>query len=79
MKESPLVRLSLVILSFTRTPLLKGETNQSDFLFPLLDVESVSEAIVKTLYSGYGKTIFMPGIMRYVAILVLSRFQPLRH
>ncbi|KAM5356967.1 hypothetical protein ACJ41O_003613 [Fusarium nematophilum] len=63
------VRLSLVVLSFTRTPLFKGKTNQPNFLFPLLHVESVSEAIAKTLWSGYGRTIFMPGIMRYVAAL----------
>lgn len=70
LKKAPRVRLSLAVLSFTRTPLFKGKTNQSNFLFPLLDVESVSEAIAKTLWSGYGKTIFMPGIMRYIAILV---------
>ncbi|KAM6534419.1 hypothetical protein FALCPG4_004059 [Fusarium falciforme] len=69
LKKAPRVRLSLAVLSFTRTPLFKGKTNQSNFLFPLLDVESVSEAIAKTLWSGFGKTIFMPGIMRYVAIL----------
>ncbi|KAH7216901.1 uncharacterized protein BKA55DRAFT_546335 [Fusarium redolens] len=69
LKESERVRLSLVVLGFTRTPLFKGETNQSNFLFPLLHVESVSEEIAKTLWSGYGKTIFMPGIMRYIAIL----------
>ncbi|KAH7230747.1 hypothetical protein B0J15DRAFT_410610 [Fusarium solani] len=69
LKKAPRVRLSLVVLSFTRTPLFKGKTNQSNFLFPVLDVESVSEAIAKTLWSGYGKTIFMPGIMRYIAIL----------
>ncbi|UPK97472.1 hypothetical protein LCI18_008407 [Fusarium solani-melongenae] len=61
-------------LDFTRTPLFKGKTNQSNFLFPLLDVESVSEAIAKTLWSGYGKTMFMPGIMRYIAILVSCLF-----
>lgn len=35
-----------------------------------MHVESVSEAIAETLWSGYGKTIYMPGIMRYIAILV---------
>ncbi|KAI5463060.1 hypothetical protein BGZ63DRAFT_422460 [Mariannaea sp. PMI_226] len=69
LKKANRVRLSLVILSFTRTPLFKGETNQSNFLFPLLDVASVSEAIAETLWSGYGKIIFMPGIMRYITML----------
>ncbi|KAJ4152302.1 hypothetical protein NW754_004097 [Fusarium falciforme] len=34
-----------------------------------LSDSSQIRAISKTLWSGYGKTIFMPGIMRYVAIL----------
>ncbi|CAK7233355.1 putative secondary metabolism biosynthetic enzyme [Sporothrix bragantina] len=67
--NAPKVRQTLAILSFTLTPLFKGETRQSAFLFPLLHVESVSEAIVEALYSGYGKTIYMPGIMRYVSSL----------
>ncbi|KAL1887663.1 hypothetical protein Sste5346_010058 [Sporothrix stenoceras] len=68
-QQATKVRQTLMILSFTRTPLFKGETRQSNFLFPLLDVETVSEAIAGALYSGYGKTIYMPGIMRYVASL----------
>ncbi|KAH7010552.1 hypothetical protein EDB80DRAFT_715068 [Ilyonectria destructans] len=63
------IRLSLAIISFTRTPLFRGDRKQSDFLFPVLEVDSVSEAIAGTLWSGYGKIIFMPGLMRYVAIL----------
>ncbi|CAI6088642.1 hypothetical protein V2G26_008050 [Clonostachys chloroleuca] len=66
------VRLSIAFLSFTRTPLFKGETNQSNFWFPLLDVDSVSEEIARVLWSGYGKTIFMPGIMRYVVMMGLG-------
>ncbi|KAH6894650.1 hypothetical protein B0T10DRAFT_527372 [Thelonectria olida] len=67
--KAPRVRLSLAIFSFIRTPLFDGETNQSQFWFPLLDVETVSETLAETLYGGYGKTIYMPGIMRYVAIM----------
>ncbi|KAJ6438987.1 short-chain dehydrogenase [Purpureocillium lavendulum] len=66
---APRVRLSLAILSFIKTPLFKGETRQLHFLFPLMDVETVSEAIASALYSGRGRTIYLPGIMRYVAIL----------
>ena len=67
---APRVRLTLAILSFIKTPLFKGETRQAHFLFPLMDVETVSEAIANALYSGRGRTIYLPGIMRYVAILV---------
>ncbi|OKO89621.1 Retinol dehydrogenase 10 [Penicillium subrubescens] len=43
------VRTSLAVLSFTKTPLFKGETNQSRFLMPLLHVDTVVDAIVDTL------------------------------
>jgi hypothetical protein len=61
--------LSLGIFSFIKTPLFQGETRQSSFFFPLLHVDSVGEALVDALYGGYGKTIYMPGTMRYVAML----------
>ncbi|GAD98389.1 short chain dehydrogenase/reductase family protein [Paecilomyces variotii No. 5] len=65
--NAPGVRTSLAVLSFTKTPLFKGETNQIHFLFPLLDVETVAEEILNTLYSGRGRTIFLPGILRYLS------------
>ncbi|OAA53257.1 NAD(P)-binding domain protein [Cordyceps fumosorosea ARSEF 2679] len=66
---APRVRLSLAIFSFIKTPLFKGETRQLHFLFPLLDVETVSQAIAGALYSGRSRTIYLPGMMRWVAIL----------
>lgn len=66
------VRLSLAVLSFVKTPLFKGETRQSNFWTPVMDVDTVGEQLVDTLYSGYGRTIFLPGIMRYIACLVSS-------
>jgi hypothetical protein len=71
------VRLSLAIFSFIKTPLFKGETRQSHFFFPLLDVNTVGESLADVLYSGYGKILYMPGIMRYVAIMVMPPPQPL--
>ena len=50
--------------------MLRGRTDQSQFVMPLLHVRSVSEEIVGALYSGYGKTFFLPGIMRYISMLV---------
>ncbi|KAI1373979.1 short-chain dehydrogenase [Hypoxylon crocopeplum] len=67
--KAPKVRLSLVILSFVRAPLFKGKTNMSNFLFPLLHVDTVGKKIVEILYSGRGKTIYMPGIFRYISML----------
>ena len=68
--KAPNVRLSVGIFSFIRTQLIKGETRQFNFLFPVLDVNTVAQALADTIHSGYGRTIYLPGIMSYVAILV---------
>jgi NAD(P)-dependent dehydrogenase (short-subunit alcohol dehydrogenase family) len=64
------VRTSLAVLSFTKTPLFKGETNQSHFFTPLLHIDTVVDAVVDTLDSGLSQTIFLPGIFRFFAGLV---------
>ncbi|CAI7626856.1 unnamed protein product [Penicillium palitans] len=66
-QNAPKVRTSLAVLSFVKTPLFKGETNQSRFLMPLLHVDTVADAIVDTLNSGLSATIFLPGIFGYFA------------
>lgn len=66
----PKVRASMVVLSFTKTPLFKGETNQPPFLMPLLHADTVVHAIVHTLESGLSQTIVLPGIFRFFAGLV---------
>lgn len=78
MDKAPLVRLTLGIFSFIRTPLFTGKTNQSHFIFPLLEAESVAEEIFKTLYSGYGRTIYMPGIMPFLAVFVTKHSELLQ-
>lgn len=70
--NSAKIRLTLGILGFIKTPLFKGETRQSHFLFPLLHVDTVGEAFADALYSGMGRMIYLPGIMRYIAMLVSS-------
>ncbi|KAK2599995.1 hypothetical protein QQS21_005297 [Conoideocrella luteorostrata] len=67
--KAPRVRLTLGIFGFIRTPLFTGKTNESNFVTPLLNVETVSEKLVDALYSGYGGTIYAPGVMRYVTAL----------
>ena len=68
--KSRKVRTSLAILGFIKTPLFKGETNLSPFLSPLIHVDTVGDAIVDTLYSGYGRTVFLPGLSRFLAGIV---------
>ncbi|PYI28885.1 NAD(P)-binding protein [Aspergillus indologenus CBS 114.80] len=65
--NAPKIRTSLLVLSFTKTPMFKGETNQSHFFMPLLHADTVVDVIVDTLVSGLSRTIFLPGIFRLFA------------
>ncbi|KAL6871338.1 NAD(P)-binding protein [Trichoderma novae-zelandiae] len=67
--KAPRVRLSLGIFCFIRTPLVSGHTNVPNFLLPFLHVDSVGEAMVDAVYSGYGSTIYLPVLNRVVATL----------
>ncbi|KAK3292932.1 uncharacterized protein B0H64DRAFT_403119 [Chaetomium fimeti] len=67
--NAPRVRVTNGVFNFIRTPLVSGTSTQPQFVMPMLHVETVSEAIVDALYSGYGGVIYLPGVMRYVAML----------
>ncbi|KAK5998856.1 Dehydrogenase RED2 [Cladobotryum mycophilum] len=67
--NAPRVRLTMGIFSFIRTPLIKGHPNLPNFIAPFLHVDSVGERLVNAVYSGYGSTIFMPGIAGYLVLL----------
>lgn len=67
---APKIRTTLLVLSFARTPIFKGETNQSWFLLPLLHPETVSDVIVNQILSGYGKDWYLPGFMGVVPYMV---------
>ena len=56
------VRVSAFVLSFVQTPLFKGQTNQSNFISPLLHVDTCGEAIFNTLAGDRSVVKFMPGI-----------------
>ncbi|KAK1826614.1 hypothetical protein QBC39DRAFT_363908 [Podospora conica] len=66
--NAPKVRMTIVSPNFVKTPLLfEGDTGMPGFLAPLLHVDTVGERIVEALYSGYGRTIYLPGLMRFVS------------
>ncbi|WDK16575.1 short chain dehydrogenase [Colletotrichum graminicola] len=67
--KAPKVRQTLGIFGFIRTPLVTFDPGQPHFVIPLLHVDSVGEAIVDSLYSGFGRTIYLPGIMSSVVAL----------
>ena len=57
------MRTSLAVLSFVKTPLSKGEMNQSHFLMQLMHVDTVGDAIIDMLYAGFSNTLFYPGML----------------
>ncbi|RMZ80664.1 hypothetical protein DV738_g2677, partial [Chaetothyriales sp. CBS 135597] len=61
------VRVSAFVLSFVKTPLFKGETNQPNFLSPLLDVDTVGEEIFGAIEQGASVVRYMPAISGIVA------------
>lgn len=69
--QAPKVRNTVVFPNFVKTPLLfEGDTGMPGFFAPLLHVDTVGEKIVNALYSTYGTTIYLPGVMRLVASFV---------
>jgi short-subunit dehydrogenase len=68
--NAPRVRLTNGVFNFIRTPLVSGNPSQPQFLLPILHVETVSEAIVNQLYSGYGGVMYLPGLVKYLATMV---------
>lgn len=54
--------------------MFKGKTDQPWFLMPLLHTDTVGDAIVQQVLSGYGKTVFLPGFMGLMPIAVSSLF-----
>ena len=71
--SAPRVRCSVLFPNFVKTPLLfEGDTGMPGFLSPLLHVDTVGNAIADALYSTYGTTIYLPGMMRFVASFVRS-------
>lgn len=69
--NAPRVRTSVIIPGYAKTPMFAGETsNQPWFLMPLLHTDTVAEAVVERVVSGYAKTVFLPGVMGIMVIIV---------
>ncbi|KAL6691904.1 NAD(P)-binding protein [Trichoderma pleuroticola] len=67
--KAPRVRLTMGIFCFVRTALVSGHTNVPNFVLPFLQADTVGEAMVSAVYSGYGSILYLPGINRVVATL----------
>lgn len=70
--NAPRVRTSLVVPSYVKTPMFAGtrETSQPWFVMPLLEPETVAEAVVERVVSGEAATVFLPGFMGVMTIVV---------
>lgn len=68
--DAPRVRTSLCVFGFIKTPLFKGETGSSNFMMPLVHADSAGESIASIIESGHGQTLYLPGMARYMAMMV---------
>ncbi|KUJ18682.1 NAD(P)-binding protein [Mollisia scopiformis] len=59
--NAPKVRTVVVNQGYTKTPLFQGYQNDSPFLMPTLEPETVAEAIVKQVLSGHSGQVIAPG------------------
>ncbi|KAH8676402.1 short chain dehydrogenase/reductase-like protein [Tricladium varicosporioides] len=59
--NAPKVRTIVINQGYTKTPLFQGYNNDSKFLVPTLEVETVAEAIVKKVLAGHSGQVLIPG------------------
>jgi all-trans-retinol dehydrogenase (NAD+) len=67
--NAPKVRTVLISQGYTKTPLFQGYHNDSPFLMPTLEPETVAEAIVKQVLSGHSGHIVVPGFAGILTVL----------
>lgn len=71
--NAPKVRTVVVNQAYTKTPLFEGYTNDSPFLMPALEPETVAEGIVKKVLSGTSGQVILP---EFGSTLTLFRGMP---
>ncbi len=67
--NAPRVRTVCINQGYTKTALFQGYQNDSKFLMPTLEVQTVAEAIAKAIFAGNGDQIILPGFGKVVAFL----------
>lgn len=71
--NAPKVRTVVVNQGYTKTPLFQGYNNNSKFLVPSLEPETVAEAIVKQVLTGRSGQVIIPG---FGSVLTFFRAMP---
>lgn len=59
--DAPKVRTVAIVQGYTKTALFEGYTNDSPFLVPTLEVDTVAEEIVKSVWKGESGMVVVPG------------------
>ena len=67
--NAPKVRTAVIVLGHTKTALFQGYSNESTFLVPTLEPQTVAEAIVKQVLSGRSGQVIIPGFGALMAFL----------
>jgi len=67
--NAPKVRTVVINQGYTKTPLFQGYYNDSKFLVPTLEPETVAEAIVKQVLTGSSGQIILPGFGALLSFL----------
>ncbi|KAE9382044.1 NAD(P)-binding protein [Stipitochalara longipes BDJ] len=67
--NAPKVRTVVINQGYTKTPLFEGYHNDSPFLVPTLEPETVAEAIVQKVWAGKSGQVILPGFGKTLAFL----------
>lgn len=70
--NAPKVRTVLVTQGYTKTPLFVGYQNDSKFLLPALEPDTVAEEIVDKVLSGSSGQVVLPGVGKVLPIMLRS-------
>lgn len=70
--NAPKVRTVVITQGYTKTPLFVGYNNDSKFLMPTLEPETVAEAIVKKVLAGTSGQVVLPGAASFIAPVIRS-------
>jgi short-subunit dehydrogenase len=66
---APKVRTVVINQGYTKTALFQGYHNDSAFLMPTLEVDTVAEAIATAILAGNGGQVVVPGFGNMIALL----------
>lgn len=67
--NAPKVRTVVINQGYTKTPLFQGYNNDSEFLIPTLEPETVAEEIVKKVLAGHSGQVIVPGFGAVLSFL----------